>query len=89
MLNIEKGARPVNAKIMVLQAGVLFIGVMIDDVLEVINVNESDIQPLPCASDTVINEYIKGELSYRQKMLSVLDLEKLLKKEELFVDEEA
>lgn len=89
MLNIEQKEGAVFAKIMVLQADVLFLGVMIDDVVEVINVNESDIRPLPCASNTVINEYIKGELSYRQKMLSVLDLEKLLKKEELVVNEEA
>lgn len=89
MLNIEKRDSVVNAKVMVLQAGVLFIGVMINDAVEIINVQESDIRPLPSASDSEINDFIKGELSYRQKMLSVLDLEKLLKKEELVVNEEA
>lgn len=89
MLNIEQKEGAVFAKVMVLRTDVLFLGVAIDDVVEIVNLNESDIKPLPCASDAVINEYIKGELSYCQKMLTILDLGKLLKKEELVVDEKA
>src|SRR3989338_3266426 len=76
-------------KVIVVHIDNLVVGVTVDDVLEVINISPSEFRPVPAAVSDINHEYIKGEFPYNNKMLSILDLKKILTNKELFVDEEA
>ena len=65
----------------------LVVGITVDDVLEVINISPSEFRPVPAAVSDINHEYIKGEFPYNEKMLSILDLRKILTNKEFVVDE--
>ena len=88
VLNLPVKGRD-KGKIIVAHINDLIVGVTVDDVLEVINISPSEFRPVPAAVSDINHEYIKGEFPYNEKMLSVLDLKKILTNKELFVDEEA
>ena len=76
-------------KVVVAQINDLLAGVAVDEVVEVVNINPSDIRPVPSAVKAVSNEFISGEAPYAGKMLSILDLKKILTEGGLVVEEEA
>lgn len=78
-----KGSRAVICMVNGLPAGVT-----VDDVIEVINVSPDDVKPVPISVKASGNEYIKGEFPYYGKMLSILDMAKILTGKEIVVDEE-
>jgi len=88
VLNLPVKGRD-KGKIIVAHINDLIVGVTVDDVLEVINISPSEFRPVPAAVSDINHEYIKGEFPYNNKMLSILDLKKILTNKELFVDEEA
>jgi len=65
----------------------LVAGVAVEDVLDVININPSEIRHVPAAVEAVSHEYIKGEFPYQGKMLSILDMKKILTSKEMVVNE--
>lgn len=75
-------------KAIVVQINELLAGVMVDEVIEVIYLDPSEIRPAPLAVGQG-KEYVSGEAMYAGKMLSILDLKKLLTMDELVVDDEA
>lgn len=87
MLNVATGGK--GAKAVISQVNDLVAGVTVDDVIEVINVSPSDVRPVPASVEAVGNEYIKGEFPYQGKMLSILDLKRILTGKEMVVGEEA
>ncbi|MBI3583045.1 MAG: purine-binding chemotaxis protein CheW [Nitrospinae bacterium] len=76
-------------KVIVAHINDLLVGVTVDDVLEVLNISPLEFRPVPAAVSDISHEYIKGEFPYNEKMLSVLDLKKILTNKELVVDEKA
>ncbi len=66
----------------------LVAGVAVDDVIEVINISPNDVGPVPVTVKAAGNEYIKGEFPYQGKMLSILDMRRILTSKEIVVDEE-
>jgi len=89
LLNIPLKREAVGQKAIVARINELLAGIPVNEVFEVIYVNPSDIRPVPAAVEAAGQEYIKGEAPYNQKMMSILDLKKILTKEELVVKEEA
>ena len=77
------------AKVMVAQTGKLRVGVPVTEIFDVIYLHTSDIAPAPAASSTVDDEYCKGVAHYGEKMVSILDLHKILTLGGLEVEEEA
>jgi len=86
LLNISTGSAA--AEVMVIESGDLHIGVPVDQVLEVIYLRPADIAPMPAASQEGKNEYCKGMVRYGDSMVSILDIQKILAKGGLEVEEE-
>jgi purine-binding chemotaxis protein CheW len=76
------------AKAMVVQLDQLRLGVLVDEVFDVMYLSASDITAVPAAVQLEIKEYLKGTAPYAGKMLSILDLTKILASKDLVVDEE-
>lgn len=85
LLNIPAGSAA--AEVVVVESGELSIGVPVDKVLEVIYLLPADIASLPAAHDEK-NEYCKGVARYGESMVSILDMQKILAKGGLEVEEE-
>lgn len=58
-------------------------GVVVDSVSDVINLDKSKIQDAPDFGAKVSNEFINGLVSVNERMVILLDVDKLLKLEEL------
>lgn len=86
LLNIPTGEGA--AEVMVVESGDLHIGVPVDKVLEVIYLRPADIAPMPAALHEERNEYCKGVAHYGDGMVSILDVQKILAKGALEVEEE-
>lgn len=84
LLNIPAGGSA--AEVMVVESGDLHIGVPVDQVLEVIYLRPADIASLPAAHEEK-NEYCKGVARYGEGMVSILDMQKILAKGGLGVEE--
>jgi len=62
-------------------------GVVVDSVSDVITVNKTKIQDAPDFGTKVSNEFINGLVSVNERMVILLDIDKLLKLEELETSE--
>ena len=87
LLNIPAGS--VAAEVMVVESGDLSIGVPVDKVLEVIYLRPTEIAALPAAAHEEKHEYCKGVVRYGDSMATILDMQKILVKGGLEVEEEA
>jgi len=76
-------------KVVVVQTDTLKVGVLVDEVFDVMNLQPSEIHAVPSAVQSVSEEYLKGTAPYGEKMLSILDLPKILTQGALTVNEEA
>ncbi len=63
-------------------------GLSVDEVFDVMHLHPNDVTPVPAAVHSGSNEYLRGTVPYLDKMLSILDLPKILTKAELAVNEE-
>ena len=77
-----------TAKAMVVHLNDLLVGVLVDDVFEVMYLRASDMTTVPAALQAESKEYLKGTAPYDGKMLSILDVPKLLASEDLVVNED-
>jgi len=64
-------------------------GIPIDDVLDITYINASDLQPVPAATRTQTEEFLRGTVPFGDRMVSVLDLRRILLNGDLMVNEEA
>lgn len=85
MLNITAKAK--GAKAVIAQVNGLLAGITVDEVIEVINISPSDVRPVPASAKAIGNDYIKGEFPYQGKMLSILDMKRVLTSREMVVEE--
>jgi purine-binding chemotaxis protein CheW len=58
-------------------------GVVVDSVSDVITVGKAQIQSAPDFGTKISNEFINGLVSVNERMVMLLDVDKLLKLEEL------
>lgn len=75
-------------KLLVAEHDSLLLGVPVDDIYDVLFVAPSEFKPAPAAVAAASAEYIKGEVPYETKMITVLDLQRILDKGDLAVDEQ-
>ena len=55
-------------------------------ILEDMNVDPEEIDVVPEASYATNKKYFRGTLSYQQEMVSILDIVKILRNDDLIVD---
>lgn len=90
-LNVRFGAEPApvgrRSSIVIVETGHkdrdgdLVVGVLVDGVLEVLQIGEQDIEPVPSLGTRVPREYIKGMAKSRGSLLPILDAERILEHE--------
>ena len=71
-----------DARIIVIQVGVHTFGVEVDSVSEVLRVNSINIEPAPHIVCSIDSKYITGVAKVGERLLILLDLDKLLSDEE-------
>lgn len=76
-----------EGKVMVTQIGEIVVGVVVDEVKDVFFYNPQNATPIPTALSSNNEEFLKGEISYQNGLLSLLDLAKVFTKGGLEVDE--
>lgn len=75
-------------KVIIIETGEGKAGIRVDDVNDVVYLQEKDIMPLPSASRFVNESFQKGAAYYHGRMLTIIDIEKILLQGGLVVDEE-
>jgi len=74
-------------KAMVIQVEDIVGGIVVEDVSDVMFLNPREITSIPTAIATVNEEYLLGAAAYHQKMMTILDLSKILLNGNLVVEE--
>jgi purine-binding chemotaxis protein CheW len=75
-------------KVVVVQTDALEVGVLVDEVFDVMNLQPSEVHEVPSAVQSLSEEYLKGTACYGARMMSILDLPKILTLGALTVSEE-
>lgn len=86
VLNLTRNNGIKASKAMVVQIDDLVAGVTVDRVFDVMYL--SQIQPVPSAVHSSQSEFLRGTAVYGEKMMSILDLPKIITQGGLIVDEE-
>ncbi|MEG4970657.1 chemotaxis protein CheW [Microcoleus sp. B6-A1] len=76
------------SKAIVVEVADLVAGIVVDEILDIIYLNVSEIAAVPAALHSANREYLRGTAIYGKKMMAILNLQKLLTKGGLVVDEE-
>ncbi|MEA5467961.1 chemotaxis protein CheW [Spirulina sp. 06S082] len=76
-----------QTKVVIVDLESLVIGMIIDEVFDVLLLDPAKISSIPTAIHSVKDEYLQGATTYREKMLGLLDLAKILTSGGLIVDE--
>jgi purine-binding chemotaxis protein CheW len=85
ILGMEKNT---NSKVMIIKIDDLVAGVTVDEVFDVMYLQPSQILSVPTAVHSANSDYLRGTASYRERMMSILDLSKILQQGDLIVNEE-
>jgi purine-binding chemotaxis protein CheW len=86
-LNMSDAANYLSQAIVV-EVADLVAGIVVDEILDIIYLNVSEIAAVPTALYSANREYLRGTAIYGEKMMAILNLQKLLTKGEVVVDEE-
>jgi purine-binding chemotaxis protein CheW len=76
-----------SPKAVVIHADNMVAGLPVDEVLDVMYINSASINNVPIAVSSGSEGYIRGTITYREKILSIIDLPKLISKGGLEVNE--
>lgn len=88
LLNMPINSVENLSKAIVVQVNNIVAGIVVDEVLDVMYLNSQEITLIPSALHYTNDEYLRGTAPFREKMMSILDLQKMLTKGGLMVDEE-
>ena len=75
-------------KAIVVEVADFVAGIVVDEILDIIYLNVSEIAAVPAALHSANREYLRGTAIYEEKMMAILNLQKLLTKGGVVVDEE-
>jgi purine-binding chemotaxis protein CheW len=77
------------AKAMIIEVGEVVAGAIVEDVFDVMYLNPSDIKGIPAAvhSANSHEEYLIGTAKYGNKMMSIVDLPKIMMQGGLAIEE--
>jgi purine-binding chemotaxis protein CheW len=87
-LNMPLAGVGTASKAIVIHVDDIVAGLPVDEVFDVLYLRSSDMLPVPAAVHSNSNEYLRGTAPYFDKMLSILDLPKILTNGGLAVNEE-
>jgi purine-binding chemotaxis protein CheW len=87
VLNMSADTKSLS-KAIVVEIEDLVAGIVVDEILDIIHLNVADIATIPAALNSANREYLRGTAFYEEKLIAVLNLQKLLTKGGVIVDEE-
>lgn len=82
LLSLDSGEITDNSRIMIIESGKMTVGLLVDSVAEVANISASDIDPPPTLGKEDGSRYIQGVYSTEDRILILIDLDKLISEEE-------
>jgi len=87
-LHLPEATTGARDRAVVVEVADLRVGILVDEVLEVIYRRPAEISAIPTALKSGGEEFLKGTTRFRNETLGVLDLAAVLSRDELVVDEE-
>ncbi|ADI73762.1 CheW protein [Methanohalobium evestigatum Z-7303] len=83
-LGLESKETDEHSRIIVVEVGGSVVGMVVDSVSEILSIQESSIEPAPDIIASKINaDYLKGVGKLENRLLILLDLEKILTEEQV------
>lgn len=87
LLGISDPAAAENNKVIVAGLDGLLVGIRVADIFDVVYIDAARLSPVPAAMAGACADYLQGEFPYADRMLTVLDLGKILASSELLVEQ--
>lgn len=87
LLNLPLGGMNDTSQAMVINVNDVVAGIKVGEVYDVMFLNPQDVKAVPTAIHTVNDEYLQGATPYKEKMMSILDVPKILLNGGLIVEE--
>lgn len=87
VLNMSAETKSLS-KAIVVEIEDLVVGIVVDEILDIIYLNVAELATIPAALNSANREYLRGTAFYEEKIIAVLHLQKLLAKGGVVVDEE-
>ncbi|MBF0317780.1 MAG: chemotaxis protein CheW [Nitrospirae bacterium] len=88
-LNLVAVPSYADARVVVIQVEDMVVGIVIDDVIDVVYPRQGDIINIAAVEYSTAERYFKGTIRYGERLLPIVDLHKLLTGGDLIVNEEA
>lgn len=90
ILNMSLHRQEIQAqtKAMIIEVGDLVAGIKVDQVHDVMYLNPNEMGIIPTAVHSTHDEYLRGTAPYQEKLMSILDLPKIMTQGGLVVEEE-
>jgi purine-binding chemotaxis protein CheW len=82
-LNLEAAERGSETRIIVVEAGDIKVGMIVDSVSEVMRISEDEVEPSPALAADVEAVYLKGVVKQENRLIILLDLTRILATEEM------
>lgn len=82
-LNIEPGERSTETRIIVVEAGDVRVGMIVDSVSEVLRIGADAVEPSPTMATDVSAAFLRGVVKHDNRLIILLDLAKVLSLEEM------
>ncbi|MBI5017384.1 MAG: chemotaxis protein CheW [Deltaproteobacteria bacterium] len=79
---LEAAGRDKNNRIVVLELGGKVVGFLVDSVSEVLRVSKTLVEPPPAIAGGIDTDYIRGVVKLEDRLLVLLDLQRLLNRGE-------
>ena len=77
-LNLPTAPVNHNSQVVAIEVNNITAGLIVDEIFQVMYINPNDINSLPLAVSSGNEEYLRGTIPYLEKMLSIIDLPKIL-----------
>lgn len=88
LINLSTVSYASLKKAIVVRLNQIVAGIAVNDIFDVVYVKPSDISTVPVAIHSAENEYLYGVAAYQNRMMSVINLPRLLASSALIVNEE-
>lgn len=86
MLDLAAKEPDEDAMVLIIETPEMRTGLLIENIYEVLYIRAAEIKAVPAVIKKIEQEYIKGSFPYRGRMLGILDLSKVLAREDLVVN---
>lgn len=88
LMNMQSGRSSESARVVVADCGEFHVGVIVDEIVDVVSLRTMDIVPVPPSIKVLDDKFVKGAVSYGSRMMALLDFKEILAWDGLIVNEE-